>query len=198
MRRAGPCRRGLPPDPDPQGLPGRSLRADGGSGGGKETRREIRGGPRGGPSGDRGHADRGKPARSPTPQLSHRLCRGARRGRPRLDRRLHRRPHGHALHPRRARADAGAARPARGAGRREPGGRAARPDRRGRRHRDAAGPGELRFHRRRCPGRRDLRREGPRRLRNLQPGRSRRAGGDRPLPRAHAEGPAAPAPAAAP
>ena len=81
---------------DPQGLPGRGLRADGGPGRGAQARREVGGPPRGRPPRHPRHADRGEPARGAPAQLPRRLGRGARRGRLRLGRRLDRRPDGHA------------------------------------------------------------------------------------------------------
>ena len=116
VRRPGPRRRGLPADPDPQGLPGRCLRADGGPGGGKKTRLQGGGQARGGAPGDAGHPDRGHPAGCPAPQLPRRLGRGPGRGRAGLGRCLDRRPHGGGDGARRAGAGTGPDRAQRGAG----------------------------------------------------------------------------------
>ena len=75
-----------------------------------------------------------------------------RRGRVRLGRRLDRRPDGHRLPAGHARTDAGAARPARGAGERGAGERAPRADRRSGRRADPARPRELRLRARRRRG----------------------------------------------
>ena len=69
VRRAGALLRVLPAAPDPQGLQGRHLRADGGSRGSQEARIEVGRVARRRPSGDARHADRGHAARRAGPQL---------------------------------------------------------------------------------------------------------------------------------
>ena len=97
-------------DADPQGLPGRGLRADGGPGRGAEARGEVGGPPRGGAAGHAGDADRGQPAGGAAAQLPRRLRRGARRWRLRLGRRVHGRSDGHDVPAGRTGTDARAAR----------------------------------------------------------------------------------------
>ena len=126
VRRAGACGGRLSADADPQGVPGGGLRADRGSGGGEEARLEIGGAARGGAAGDARHADRGQPARSPAPQLSCGLFGNSGERRLRLGGCLDRRFHGDALSAPTARADAGPAGAARGAGGGDAGSRVAR------------------------------------------------------------------------
>ncbi|MEY9831416.1 hypothetical protein ABIA25_003231 [Sinorhizobium fredii] len=70
MRGAGACRRRLSAEADRARLPGRGLRAGGGSGRGQEARQQIRRAPRRRASGDAGHDHRGQAALTLGNQLS--------------------------------------------------------------------------------------------------------------------------------
>ncbi len=84
MRRAGACRRRVSGAADPQGVPRRHMRTDGGSRRSQEARHQVGRETRRGPPGHARHADRGQPARRAGPQLLG----GAGTGRPRPRRRL--------------------------------------------------------------------------------------------------------------
>ena len=116
VRRAGPCRRKLSSDPDPQGVPGRHRRTDGGPGRGQEARLEIGRRARRGAAGHAGYADRGIAARSPAAQFSGQFRQRARRLGAGLGRHLDRRIPCHGLHAAPAGAGTGPPRPARAAG----------------------------------------------------------------------------------
>jgi hypothetical protein len=198
VRGAGACGRGVSADADPQGVPGRGLRADGGPGRGAAARGEGGGPARGGAAGHAGHADRGQPLGGPAGELAGGLRRDPRRGGHGLGRRLDGRTGGRPLPAAAAGADARPAGAARGAAARGAGAGAARAGGRGERGRDAAGAGELRLGPGGGAGGAGVRGRLDRGVRPLRPGGDRGAGRAGRLPGADAEGAAAAAaPAAA-
>ena len=121
VRRARPCRRGLPGAADPSRLPRGGLRADGDAGAGQAAQGKCRP-PRGGAPGHPGHADRGQPAGSRPPGLAAGAGAGRERhaGR-RLAGHFHRRLRDRGAAARRVGRPAGPAGAGRGAGAERPG-----------------------------------------------------------------------------
>ena len=178
VRRAGHCRRRLPPAADRRGAPRRRLRADRGPGGGQEARTEGGGAPRRRAPRHPGHADRGDAARCARAQFSHRSvprpCQAGQRAglRARLSRHLHRRTDRLVGRRQRSFRRACAAEARRSAGRRRSRRRcrAAPPDRGGWRRAHAVSPRAFRFATRRARPEATARRDRARCVRRIHQG----------------------------